>query len=101
MKKSLENFSEQLKKDEQVFLNYLKSRFPVFHNSNFFFRDFHYGVRSYFEKKGIKLSYTDAEQVAEEFAFYLEEKKIFAKIAEKTWRVDFPEFVTATPGDPF
>jgi hypothetical protein len=101
MKKSLENHLTQIKNDEQVFINYLKSRFPVFHNSNFFFRDFHYGVRSYFEKKGIKLSYTDAEHIADEFAKYLEEKKIFVKIGNKTWRVDFPEFLTAVPGDPF
>lgn len=101
MKKSLENYLNQLKSDEQVFLNYLKSKFPVFHNSNFFFRDFHYGVRSYFEKKGIKLSYTDAEHIAAELAKHLEDNGVFAKIAEKTWRVDFPEFVTTAPGDPF
>ncbi len=93
-------YLEVLKSEQQMFLDYLKAKFPVFHNSNFFFRDLHYGIKNYFEKKGDELSYSLSEQVAIKYSDYLEEKKIFIRIANKTWKVDFPDFVTTVPGDP-
>jgi len=100
MKKILNKYFEQLKSEQQIFLNYLKAKFPVFHNSNFFFRDLHYGIKGYFEKKGKKISYSGSQELAGKFAEYLEEQGIFVKTSEKTWKVDFPEFVTAVQGDP-
>jgi hypothetical protein len=91
---------EKLKSEQQMFLDYLKAKFPVFHNSNFFFRDLHYGIKSYFEKRGTELSYSDSEHVARLYTEHLEEEKIFVKITDKTWRVDLPEYVTTVPGDP-
>ncbi|RPI69101.1 MAG: hypothetical protein EHM47_13760 [Ignavibacteriales bacterium] len=91
---------EKLKSEQEMFLNYLRAKFPLFHKSNFFFRDLHYGIKSYFEKKGNELSYPLAEQIAQKYAQHLEEEKIFVKINDKAWRVDFPEFVTTVPGDP-
>lgn len=91
---------ESLKAEQQVILNYLKARFPVFHNSNFFFRDLHFGIKSYLEKKGIDMSYTSSEELAKKFVEHLESEGIFVKIADKTWKVNFPEFVTTVPGDP-
>jgi hypothetical protein len=96
----LNSYLEALKSEKEMFLNYLKAKFPVFHNSNFFFRDLHYGIKSYFEKKGTELSYSVSEELAKKYAEHLEEEKIFVKISDKTWRVDFPQFVTAVPGDP-
>ena len=96
----INSYLETLKSEQQIFLNYLKAKFPVFHNSNFFFRDFHYGVKSYFEKKGTKLSYALSEQLAEKYSELLESEGFFIKITDKTWRVHFPEFVTSVPGDP-
>lgn len=100
MKNALNKYFEQLKSEQQVFLSYLKAKFPVFHNSNFFFRDLHYGVKGYFEKKGKELSYSDSQEIACKLAEYLEEQGIFVKTSDKTWRVEFPEFVTTEPGDP-
>ena len=94
------SYLETLKSEQQVFLNFLKAKFPVFHNSNFFFRDLHYGIKSYFEKKGKELSYSLSEQIAQQYAEHLETEGIFVKIADKTWRLEFPEFVTTAPGDP-
>jgi hypothetical protein len=96
----LNSYLEILKSEQQIFLNYLKAKFPVFHNSNFFFRDLHFGIKSYFEKKGTGLSYSLSEQIAKKYSEYLEEEGIFVKISDKTWRVTFPEFVTTVPGDP-
>ena len=92
---------ELLKNNDEELLNYLKAKFPVFHNSNFFFRDFQYGIRSFLEKKETKASYQMAEKLAEEMAKYYEEKNLFVKINDQTWKVNKTEFVTAEPGDPF
>ena len=100
MKSKLQDYLEQIKTDYVVFLNFLKAIFPIFHNSNFFFRDFHYGVRKYFEKKGIKLNYTDSETIAKELSQYFENEGIFVKIDGHAWKVNYKEFVTAEPGDP-
>jgi len=96
----IDKYFEQIKSEQQVFLSYLRAKFPVFHNSNFFFRDIHYGVKGYFEKKGKKISYSDSQQIAEEYAKLLEEQGIFVKTSDKAWKVEFPEFVTTEPGDP-
>ncbi len=98
--KKIDKYLEQLKSEQQVFLSYLRAKFPVFHNSNFFFRDLHYGIKGYFEKKGKKISYSDSQQIAEEYAKLLEEQGIFVKTSDKTWKVEFPEFITTEPGDP-
>ena len=100
MKQKSEKYLESLKKDYPVFLSYLKAKFPLFHNSNFFFRDLHYGVKSYLEKKEINVSYAEAEEIAEKMAEFLEEKEIFILVNENSWKINYPEFVTAVPGDP-
>ncbi len=100
MKPKLQKYYEQIKIDHVVFLNFLKATFPVFHNSNFFFRDFHYGVRKYLEKKGNKISYSDSEEIARELGKYFEGEGIFVKIDAQSWKVNYPEFVTTEPGDP-
>jgi len=89
-----------LKNNDEELLNYLKAKFPMFHNSNFFFRDFQYGIRSFLEKKEIKASYQMAEKLAEEMANYYEAKELFVKINHQTWKINKHEFVTTEPGDP-
>ena len=89
-----------IKNDYQIFLNFLKAKFPVFHNSNFFYRDFHYGVRKFLESKDIKVSYPQAEEIAKKLAEYFEEEKIFIRVNNQAWKINYPEFVTAVPGDP-
>lgn len=98
---NLNKYFETLKSDNIVFLQFLKAKFPMFHNSNFFFRDLLYGVQKYFESKGDKLSIADSELVAVEIGEYLEKKNIFVRVNHQGWRVNYPEFVTTVPGDPF
>ena len=90
-----------LKNNETELLNYLRAKFPVFHNSNFFFRDFQYGIRSFLEKKEIKASYQLAEDLAKEMAKHFEAQNIFVKVNHQGWKINFPEFATTEPGDPF
>ena len=98
--KKLNLYLDTLKSEQEIFLNYLKAKFPIFHNSNFFFRDLHFGIKNYFDKKGVDLPYSVSEQIAKKYSEYLEAEGIFVMISEKTWRVNFPEFVTTVPGDP-
>ncbi len=101
MSDKIKNHLQLLKNNETELLNYLKAKFPVFHNSNFFFRDFQYGIRSFLEKKDIKVSYQAAEKLAEEMSKNYESQKIFIRVNHQGWTINFPEFVTSEPGDPF
>jgi len=100
-KNKIESCFELIKTNKSVFFNFLKAKYPFFHNSNFFFRDFQFGIKNFLEKKGTKISYPEAEALANIVGKYLENEKIFFKINSNTWRVNYPEFVTKVPGDPF
>ncbi len=95
--KALQSF----KNDYTGLLEFLKARYPFFHNSNFFFRDFQFGIQKYLEKKETRISSFDANLIARELGKFLEEKNIFIKINNRTWKVNNPDFQTVTPGDPF
>ena len=60
--------AEAIIQNQSEFLKYLKSKFTLIHLSNVFFRDFHYGVLSYLEEHGMKMKYSQAEEVAREVA---------------------------------
>jgi hypothetical protein len=74
------------------FLKFLKTKFTLIHQSNFFFRDFHYGVMLYLQEHRMKLKYQDAEQAARLVAQSFEQKGIFKRIDHQSWRLDYPEF---------
>jgi len=78
-------------KDE--FLRFLKSKFILIHNSNIFFRDFHYGTMSFLDEHGMKTKYQEAEKIASEVGNKFEQLKIFKRIDHQTWTLNFPEFV--------
>jgi hypothetical protein len=90
-----------LKDDYKVFLNYLRAKFPTFHNSNLFFRDFHYAIKHFLEIKDIKVNYQDSEQLAREFSEFLEGKGILVKVNDLGWKLNYSDFTTVKPGDPF
>lgn len=89
-----------LKKENVIFLNYLKARFPLFHNSNFFFRDLQYGIKQFFEMKNLDITYAESEVLAKEFGAYLESEGILLKVNDQGWKLNYTDFVTAKPGDP-
>jgi len=94
-------YIEIIKGDYKIFLKLLKAKFPMFHNSKFFLKDLDYGVQKYFESKGTKLSIGDSEIIAAELGKYLEQLNILIRVNHQGWRVNYPEFVTSVPGDPF
>ena len=100
MNKETKEHLDLLKNNMEIFFNFLKAKYPVFHKSNFFFRDFQFGIRSFFHKKDIDISYAESEYLAKEFGKYLEENDVFIRINNQTWKVNYPDFVTEVPGDP-
>jgi len=99
--KNISTLFNDLKNDNQIFLSYLKAKFPVFHNSIFFSRDFQYGLKSFLEKKGTNLTDNNLASLAKQFSEYYEAEGIFIKTSSQGWKINYPEFVTTKPGDPF
>ncbi|MDI6765857.1 MAG: hypothetical protein QME52_03435 [Bacteroidota bacterium] len=74
------------------FLKFLKSKFPVIHNSNLFFRDIHYGIMWYLQEHKLDGRYQIAEKVVQEVIKTFVQNGILKKINEQTWVLDYPEF---------
>jgi hypothetical protein len=80
------------------FLKYLKSKFPLYHDSNVFLRDVHYGVMNYVEERLKRsLNYLDAERLTFEVTKEFEKKGVFKKVDDRTWLLKYPEFALPRP----
>lgn len=99
--KIIQKHMKILKNDSESLLGFLKAKFPVFHNSNFFYRDFQYGIRSYLEKKNIDITYSEAAMLADELSKVFEQNGVFVKVNKTGWKINYPEFAATEPGDPF
>ena len=78
--------------DTSGFLRFLKSRFPLIHLSNVFFRDLHYGVMEFLSRSGRKMTYTESEKVARRVAQELQQAGILKQIDHQSWLLNYPEF---------
>jgi len=101
MSKNNSEILNTLKNNDEILLKFLKAKFPVFHNSNFFFRDLQYGIRSFLEKKDIFISYKESEKLAGDIAEHFTGKGIFQRVNNQGWKVNYPEFAAVEAGDPF
>ena len=81
-------------KNQREVLEFLKSKFPLYHLSNFFFRDIQYGIQMLLKSKKMNIGYSKAEEIARAFAEQLEREKIFVPVDSQSWAVNFPEFKT-------
>ena len=99
--KNVQRLFESLKNENEIFLSYLKAKFPLFHNSNLFSRDFEYGLHGFLEKKSIHLSAQKLEELSKLFSDYFESTGIFVKTSKHGWKLNYPNFITEKPGDPF
>ncbi len=79
-------------KEQKEFLVFLKNRSMLYHLSNVFFRDFHYGVMSYLEMKNIRYGYTEAEALTRWLVETLENQGILRAIDRQTFTLLYPEF---------
>ncbi len=74
------------------FLKFLKAKYHLYHLSNVFFRDLHYGVMAFLELNKIKFKYLEAEELTRKVIESLEEANILKKIDKLTWVLNYPEF---------
>lgn len=74
------------------FLKFLRTKFTLIHLSNFFFRDFHYGVMLYLQGHRKKVNYQDAEKIAVLVGEAFERSGIFKRIDHQSWLLHYPEF---------
>ncbi len=99
-KKDFSNNLELIKREDESFLGFLKAKYPMFHNSNFFYRDLQYGVLSFIQKKGNEITYAEAGKLADAISEEFENTGIFVRMNKIGWKINYPEFTTTEPGDP-
>jgi len=89
------NYFDELKNNQEIFFNFMKEKYRIFYNSNIFARDLQYAIKQYFEKKDIKITYPEAEELMIKFSGYLISKGDLTKISNNVWKVNFfkPEVV--------
>jgi hypothetical protein len=78
--------------NNESFLGFLKSRTELYHQSNVFFRDFHYGIMAYGETRRVRISYGRAEELAKQLVSALEHSDILRPIKPGSWMLNYPEF---------
>lgn len=88
----LDSIMKLLKEQQNNVLLYLKSRYPLFHKSNVFYRDIQYGIKYYLENKDIKLTYSESEYIANKFIEYLITQNILKKISDNIYLLNYQDF---------
>ncbi len=83
------NHLEDLLASREVFFNFMKEKYPLFYNSNIFFRDIQYAIISYFQKKDINIKRHDAEIIAKDFVTELEKSGELKRMSNNSWKVNF------------
>jgi hypothetical protein len=77
---------------QKEFLEFLKSKYPMYHLSNIFFRDIQFGVQSFLAQQKLHVGYAKAEQIAGDVVTEMEKKKILTAIDRQSWVLHYPEF---------
>ena len=88
----METLAQKFEIEQKQFLTFLKGRFNLFHQSNVFFRDIHYGVMAYLEMNNLRSSYTKSEELTRNIVGGLEKKGILLTIDRQTFVLLYPEF---------
>jgi hypothetical protein len=64
----------------------------MYHLSNVFFRDLHYGVMDFLKKKNVRTNYTEAEGVTRDITVEFEKRNILKKLDNQTWMLNYADF---------
>jgi hypothetical protein len=84
------------------FLAYLQAQdYPVYHKSNFFFRDFQYGLWKFLTEHRTKVSYAEMENLAHEVIDEFEKQGLVRKINRQSFELNLPPFQTTFPTQGF
>ena len=82
------------------FLNFFRSKFPTFHNSNVFYRDIRYAAKYFLISGGFRPSDTELEAVTNALIKMMVSDGVFKGVTDGIWTLNYPEFRTAKPGKP-
>jgi hypothetical protein len=77
---------------QKEFLGFLKSRFNVFHESNVFFRDLHYGVMAFLQMNGLPNQYSASEELTKQVVAAYEQERILIRIDDRSWMLNYLPF---------
>ncbi len=80
------------------FLQFMRSRAPMYHLSNIFLRDLHFAALEFLRKKKIYIRYTESEQIAKEIALHFEKTNVFKQLNAHTWVLNYPEYSAKKAG---
>jgi len=91
---------EFVKSNKSGFLQFFRSKFPLFHLSNVFYLDIKYALKYYLLINHFKTSEAELEPVAKTLIIEMVSEGIFKQVSSETWMLNHPEFKTKTPGKP-
>lgn len=74
------------------FLYFLRSKFRLYHKSNLFFRDMHFGVAGFLQDRGFRLGYEETESIARNVIRAFVAEEILREIDPRTWTLNYEEF---------
>jgi hypothetical protein len=86
---ALVNYIDDLTRNKTIFFNFMKERYEVHYKSNIFLRDILYAIKNFYEKKGQKIKYPLAEELALQFTDYLVCQSELIVIDKNAWKVNF------------
>ena len=86
--------TSQIRTDAEAFLNFLRSRFPLFDRSNIFLADLRYGTADFFAARNIIVPSSQTEEAAMLAVQVLEQSGILRKVNERTWTLNYPAYRT-------
>ena len=92
MNDAVEMFVEK----QYEFLSFLKSRINMFHESNLFFRDLHYGVMAFLQMNRLRNQYSYAEELTKKIITAYESKGIFVRVDDRSWMLNYVPFKKPT-----
>jgi len=84
--------------NQVAFLQFMRTRTPMYHLSNIFLRDLHFAIIEFLRLKGIHIRNTEAEQIAKEVAGNFEKKNLLKKVNTQTWTLLYPDFAAKKAG---
>lgn len=83
------NYVKDLEENISLFFNFMKEKYPVYYNSNIFFRDMQYAIKYFYKNKGIEITYPQSEKICNELVDLLTKNGLLTKIDHKSFKVNF------------
>ena len=87
--------TELFTEKQKEFLDFLRTRYSLFHQSNLFFRDLHYGVMAFLQMNGLPNAYTPSEALAHRVIVAYENAGIFLRMDDRSWMLNYLPFKKA------